>query len=95
MNRKDYIDTAYEILVEAFGEPSGPSDDGKVLAEWQLTTPHGWVEVYDYKSYATSPYDVEEWHVQAERDGGFEYVYEEIRKASARHVSSVEGSQDG
>lgn len=74
VNRIDYIAFSYDVLVKAFGEP-GQGDPDKTIAEWQLITPHGWAEIYDYKSYAQKPEDVDEWHVQAEHDEAFDWIY--------------------
>lgn len=84
VNRIDHISTAYEVLLEAFG-PSEVGDPDKVLAQWDIETPHGWAEVYDYKSYARSPKEVGEWHVQAHSEEAFGYVYDRIREAAAAY----------
>jgi len=61
----DVIITAtYAELVAVFGEPEGPSGDGKVQAEWIFVDPAGdVVTVYDWKEYDTPVDRVTEWHV--------------------------------
>jgi hypothetical protein len=76
-NKIKYIDTPYAMLVEIFGKPSD-GDSCKTLAEWQLSTPFGWAEIYDYNSDVDKPEDVQEWHVQAEKDSGFTWVFERL-----------------
>jgi hypothetical protein len=83
LSRVDHISTSFDVLVEAFGT-YGAGDPDKTLAQWDLHTPSGWAEVYDYKSYAAGPEDVTEWHVQADKEEGFEYVYMAIREAASR-----------
>ena len=62
----DYVDTDYDTLVAAFGEPNGgPSGDGKTKAEWIVETPAGVATIYDYKN-PIDPQDNKEWHI-----GGF------------------------
>jgi hypothetical protein len=78
----EHITTSYRVLVEALGEP-GKGDDGKTMAQWDLNTPHGWAEVYDFKDPAESPVDVEVWHVQAHSEEAFGYVYDRIREAAS------------
>lgn len=82
-NQREYITTRYRVLVEALGQP-GKGDPDKVMAQWDINTPHGWAEVYDYKDPAESPEDVETWHVQAGSEEAFEYVYMAIKDAATR-----------
>lgn len=77
MNRILYIDTPYHILVGIFG-PADTGDDAKTLAQWEIITPFGWAEIYDFKSYADSPEDVQEWHVQAETDSACRWIFERL-----------------
>ena len=90
MNRIDHAGLDYDDLVLAFGEP-GQGDPSKTLAEWDLKTPHGWAEVYDYKAYEAKgdPRKVEEWHVQAASDEAFDWVYAQVE--SARRAKKAEG----
>lgn len=82
-NNKEYITTPYEVLVEALGSP-GKGDEDKTMAQWDVNTPDGWAEVYDYKDVAQSPVDVETWHVQAHSEVAFEYLYSVIRETASR-----------
>lgn len=82
-NRIDHITTSYEVLTEAFG-PHGSGDESKTMAQWDLKTPQGWVEIYDYHDPHESPEDVEVWHVQAGSEEAFEYAYEAIREIASR-----------
>lgn len=82
-NTVEHITTPYKVLVEAFG-PHGAGDPDKVLAQWDINTPHGWAEIYDYKDVAKDPVDVEVWHVQAHAEEGFDYLYDTIRDVATR-----------
>lgn len=82
-NKVEHITTPYEVLVVALGKP-GQGDPDKTMAQWDITTPHGWAEVYDYKDVAEDPVDVEVWHVQAGSEEAFEYLYSAIRDAASR-----------
>ena len=82
-NKTEHITTSYEVLVDAFGNP-GKGDPDKTMAQWDLSTPSGWAEIYDYKDQAEDPVDVEVWHVQAHDEEGFEYVYLAIKDAASR-----------
>lgn len=56
---QDYMKITYRELVEAFGEPLGPSADDKVAAEWHVSLydgyanwsgpESGFVTIYNYK----------------------------------------------
>lgn len=89
MNRVDHIGWPYDDIVLAFGEP-GQGDPDKTIAQWDLTTPHGWAEIYDYKEYQAQgdPRRVHEWHVQAANDEAFDWVYDQI--GAARFALEVE-----
>ncbi len=78
-----YITPSYRVLVEALGQP-GKGDDGKTLAQWDVNTPHGWAEVYDFKDSAKTPEDVETWHAQAGSKEALEYVFMAIKDAATR-----------
>lgn len=82
-NRIDHITTSYEVLTEAFGS-HGVGDEDKTMAQWDIQTPKGWAEVYDYYAPHEAPEDVEVWHVQADSEGAFEYAYSAIREAATR-----------
>ncbi|APC46352.1 hypothetical protein HWB05_gp090 [Streptomyces phage BRock] len=71
------VHTSYEEIVKAFG-PHQEGDPDKVLAEWQLQTPHGWAEVYDYKSYEDRPEDVTVWRVAGNSAEAINWVVEAI-----------------
>lgn len=68
------LDAPYDLLVKAFGDDGTvtPRDDYKSMAEWDVKTPHGTVEVYDYKvgkCYDPSGlerHEIRDWHVQGE-----------------------------
>lgn len=79
----EHITTSYKVLVEAFGSPT-PGDPYKVKAQWDINTPHGWAEIYDFHDPAEDPVDVAVWHVQAHEEEGFNYLYETIRDAASR-----------
>lgn len=72
-----HVHTSYEEIVKAFG-PHSEGDPDKVLAEWQLQTPHGWAEIYDYKSEEERPEDVTEWHVQGDNIAAINWVVEAV-----------------
>jgi hypothetical protein len=82
-NRIDHITTSFEVLTETFG-PHGSGDEDKTMAQWDIITPKGWAEIYDFHDPHESPEDVEVWHVQAASEEGFEYVYEAIRDTASR-----------
>lgn len=82
-NKIDHITTSYEVLTEALG-PHGSGDADKTMAQWDIQTPKGWAEVYDYYDPHEAPEDVEVWHVQADSEEAFEYVYEAIREVASR-----------
>ena len=77
VNTIKYIDIPYHILVGILGKP-GKGDSYKTLAEWQLSTPFGWAEIYDYNANVDKPEEVQEWHVQAETDSAFDWVFERL-----------------
>lgn len=79
----EYITPKYRVLVEALGKP-GKGDESKTMAQWDVNTPHGWVEVYDFKDPAESPEDVETWHVQGGSEEALDYVYMAIKDAATR-----------
>lgn len=62
-----YLDAQYILLVAAFGNDGtvGPRDVDKSEAEWDVKTPYGTVEVYDYSDPHTRE-DITEWHVQGD-----------------------------
>ena len=82
-DRIEYITPSYRVLVEALGKP-GKGDESKTMAQWDVNTPHGWVEVYDFKDPAESPEDVETWHVQGGSEEALDYVYMAIKDAATR-----------
>lgn len=88
-NQVEHITTSYRVLVEAFGKP-GTGDTSKTMAQWDINTPHGWSEIYDFHDPAEDPVDVEVWHVQAHAEEGFEYLYDTIRDAASR-LGEAEG----
>lgn len=77
VNTIKYIDTPYHILLGIFGEPN-IEYDSKSIAGWDITTPFGWAEIYDFKSYVDKPEDVPEWHVQTETDSAFDWISERL-----------------
>jgi hypothetical protein len=64
----------YDLLVKAFGNDGTvtPRDDYKSMAEWDIETDHGTVEVYDYKvgkcydPDGLERHEIAEWHVQGD-----------------------------
>jgi hypothetical protein len=59
-----YVTNTYERLVAVFGEPDGPSGDGKVQVEWDLRFADGTVvTIYDWKQYDVDVKDVIKWNV--------------------------------
>lgn len=72
----DLLYAPYELLTRAFGNDGtvSPRDDWKSMAEWGITTPHGQVEVYDYKvgtcydRAGLAREDITEWHVQGDEE---------------------------
>ncbi len=82
-NGVEHITTGYDVLVDAFG-PHGSGDPDKTMAQWDLNTPQGWAEIYDYHDPHEAPEDVEVWHVQAGSEEAFEYVYTAIKDAATR-----------
>lgn len=89
VNRIDNRIYKYQDIVNVFGQ-SYVGDDDKTLAQWDIDTPYGWAEIYDYKSYATRLEDIEEWHVQAANDEAFNWVYDRLSQSIAQFA----GSQD-
>lgn len=72
-----YLTAPHEALVKAFGDDGtvSPRDDYKSEAEWDVPTPHGVVEVYDYKvgkAYngpdGLDRTQITNWHVQGDRE---------------------------
>jgi hypothetical protein len=67
-----YLTAPYALLVKAFNDDgtTAPRDDYKSMAQWDVKTPHGTVEVYDYKvgkcydSDGLEREQITEWHVQ-------------------------------
>ena len=59
-----YVSATYDHLVKLFGQPFGPSTDGKVQAEWIVKFENGSVAtVYDWKRYGFPPTTTTTWHV--------------------------------
>lgn len=56
------INVSYEDLCEIFDAPEGPSEDGKVKAQWIIRTPEGVGSIYDYKS-DMEPRNQTNWHI--------------------------------
>lgn len=79
-----YIEAPYSTLVTAFGE-SREGDPYKTLAEWYILTPFGWAEVYDYKywdeEWSGKVQDIEIWHLQADTEEAYEWIYSEVERA--------------
>lgn len=67
----------YDEIVKAFG-PHSAGDPDKVLAEWNVLTPHGWAEIYDYKSLEDRPEDVRLWSVQGASAEAVNWVVEAV-----------------
>jgi hypothetical protein len=65
------LEAPHALLKEAFGnDGDNPRDDYKSMAQWDLSTPEGDVEVYDYKvgkcydSNGLEREQITDWHVQ-------------------------------
>lgn len=71
-----HLTAPYDLLVQAFGNDGTvvPRDIYKSMAEWDLLTPHGEVEVYDYKigtcynPHGPERHEITTWSVQGEPD---------------------------
>lgn len=69
-----HLTAPYELLVSAFGNDGSvsPRDECKSMAEWDISTTYGVVEVYDYKVGTCYDSDglplekITEWHVKGE-----------------------------
>lgn len=68
-----YLHAPYDEVVKTLGNDGtvSPRDDYKSMCEWDVKTPHGTVEVYDYKvgvcydeADGLQREDITEWHVQ-------------------------------
>lgn len=75
-----YITAPYSLLVTAFGE-SRVGDPYKTLAEWYILSPFGWVEIYDYKSGHDHASEIDYWHMQADTEEAYDWVYAEVERA--------------
>lgn len=69
------IDTTYQDLVDAFGEPTfpEPSGDDKVQKEWVFKDSQGNIfTIYDWKTYDvhTTMTRLEVWHIGGKRFAG-------------------------
>jgi hypothetical protein len=96
-----YLTAPYALLVKAFNDDgtTAPRDDYKSMAQWDVKTPHGTVEVYDYKvgkCYYDDPADgglerheITDWHVQGD-DKAITYMIDNILSLYATRV----GTQD-
>ena len=75
----------YDELVTAFGEPLGPSGDGKVQAEWVVKFDNGILAtIYDYKQYDTDARDVVNWSI-----GGHSWQAEYYVKEALKGLRAV------
>ena len=73
---KGYVQTTYDTLVKAFGEPKGGSADGKTTSEWHLEFDDGTVvTIYDWKAGRT-PKDLYSWHIGARSHKALDYLQE-------------------
>ena len=89
----------YNELVAAFGEPLGPSGDGKVQAEWVVKFENGIIAtIYDWKQYGVPPCEIVNWNI-----GGRSWLAEhnvnevllELRAANDDHIDeSMDGDFD-
>ena len=72
----NYLEAPYELLVKAFGDDgtTDPRDEDRQMAQWDVQTPHGEVEVYDYKvgkcydPDGLERHEITEWHVQGDAE---------------------------
>jgi hypothetical protein len=70
-----YLTATYAQLVEAFGDGTKAlRDDYQSMARWYINTPHGGVDLYDYKvgtcyldGDGLAREDITMWHVQGKR----------------------------
>lgn len=91
MNGIHHIDAPYEVLVQAFGDDGtiSPRDDSKSMAEWDVETPFGEVEVYDYKigkcydaDDGLEREDITDWHVNGSTEG-IHYVLDLVKAVTS------------
>ncbi len=77
-----YLTGSYELLVKAFGNDGtvSPRDEYKSMADWDVETPHGRVEVYDYRvgkccygDDGLERHEITVWHVQG-HDAGIDHM---------------------
>jgi hypothetical protein len=80
-----YINTSYDKLVEAFGQPID-GDGYKVDAEWKVLTPEGIATIYNYKDgknylgkEGTKTEKIAEWHIGGHNKGVVSYITEALR----------------
>jgi hypothetical protein len=67
-----YLTAPYDLLVAAFGNDGtvSPRDEDRSMASWDVDTPDGEVEVYDYRvgkcehPDGLERHEITEWHVQ-------------------------------
>lgn len=60
---RGYVKTDYATLVKIFGEPEGPSSDGKVNNYWIIKFSDGIIgTIYDYKENLKNKGETE-WHI--------------------------------
>lgn len=70
-----YLTASHALLTRVFGNDGtvDPRDNYKSMCQWDVKTPHGTVEVYDYK--AGKCYDpvnglarehITDWHIQGD-----------------------------
>ena len=74
-----YIDTTYDSLVAAFGEPTLGSGDGKVQAEWIIVFDDGTVAtVYDWKHYGQPVRSITDWNIGGHNEWAWKKVGEAL-----------------
>lgn len=90
----NYLDAPYALLVKAFGNDGtvSPRDDYKCMATWYVPTPHGEVEVYDYKvgkcydADGLERHEITHWHVQGEPEA-IEHMLNLLHESGGERVS--------
>jgi hypothetical protein len=72
-----YLTAPYSLLVKALGNDGtvAERDEYKCEAQWDVATPHGIVEVYDYKigkcyngKRGLARHEITDWHVQGDAE---------------------------
>ncbi|MER6605922.1 hypothetical protein ABT282_08400 [Streptomyces sp. NPDC000927] len=95
-----YLTAPYELLVAAFSDDGTTAlrDTDKSTSQWDVSTPHGEVEVYDYMGGAgyggpePDRTEITDWHVQGDEEA-IEYMLNMLGAASLSAKDTPGGSQ--